>query len=80
MTLSSERSFLKPGLFLGSYCQQLLIILEISTGQFCGADIRYPETQKPHTGQTLRRVIPNAHHESSPLSTSSRVCWLDMLV
>lgn len=44
MALSSARSFLKDGLFLGSYCQQLLIILEISTGQPCGAGIRYPET------------------------------------
>ena len=44
MALSSARSFLKDGLFLGSYCQQLLIILEISTGQLCGAGIRYPET------------------------------------
>lgn len=33
MVLSSARSFLKDGLSLASYCQQLFIILEISTGQ-----------------------------------------------
>lgn len=49
MALRSDQSFLKLGLFLGSYCQQLLIILLISTGQQCGAGMRYPERQSVNT-------------------------------
>lgn len=44
MLLSSARSLLKVGLFRGSYCQQLFMILAISPGQECGASMRYPET------------------------------------
>lgn len=82
MALSSARSFLKDGLLLASYCQQVFIILEISTGQPCGAGMRYPETQ--HTQRVWdtfhRRSRSVRGHEGVPLSTSSRVCWLVMLV
>lgn len=46
MALSSVRIFLKDGLFLGSYCQQLFIIRATSEGQWCGGGIRYPKKQK----------------------------------
>lgn len=54
MVLRSARSFLKVGLFLGSYCQQWLIILAISTGQECGAGIRYPEKHHSQSAQGAR--------------------------
>lgn len=54
MALRSNRSFLKVGLFLGSYCQQLFIIHAISTGQECGAGIRYPEMHHSQSKQAVR--------------------------
>lgn len=54
MELRSARSFLKVGLFLGSYCQQWFIILAISTGQEWGAGIRYPEKHHSQSAQGAR--------------------------
>lgn len=103
---SSARIFLKVGLFLGSYCQQLFIILAISTGQERGAGIRYPGTTVSRNSQSDKRILAHLHagwNEESwspsapwlrppihsfltcfffflPFSTSSRVCWLLMLM
>lgn len=68
MALRSARSFLKVGLFLGSYCQQLFIILAISTGQECGAGIRYPEM---HHSQSKQAVRDFWHIYTTPCATKS---------
>lgn len=65
MVPRSARSFLKVGLFLGSYCQQLFIILAISAGQECGAGIRYPER---HHNQNRQ---PQTSGTSTPGATKS---------
>lgn len=59
MALSSARSFLKLGLFLGLYCQQLLMILATSKGQERGAAIRYPEMQHSLSKQAARAFWHN---------------------
>lgn len=64
MALSSVRIFLKDGLFLGSYSQQLFIIRATSEGQWCGGGIRYPKKQK--TGISEGKLTPR-HVPSFPL-------------
>lgn len=55
MALRSARIFLNGGLFLGSYCQQLFMILPISNGQLFGAGIRYPERHHRQSKQAFRQ-------------------------
>lgn len=64
MALSSVRIFLKDGLFLGSYCQQLFIIRATSEGQWCGGGIRYPKKQR--TGISEKMLTPK-HVPAFPL-------------
>lgn len=65
--MSSARSFLKVGLFLGWYCQQLFMSLAISKGQKRGAGMRYPETHRSQSKQAVR----DFWHVYTPSGTQS---------
>lgn len=76
MAMSSARSFLKVGLFLGWYCQQLFMSLAISKGQKRGAGMRYPETHRSQSKQAVRGFW----HVYTPSGTQSSGNGLSMQI